>query len=249
MEQNYTIYQVRCYNCQKLLTPFEQPYESLLLQPRMTVKDALDSIGLMRVCCRTRMQNPVKLFHVVEDREYIEGHKDIRTRKYTEGPTITNLYANARDKNGFLTQEQRVVAVNKINRIATMNDLLRTNVGGAPTAVPGVGGGGFDPEKAGSQIIAGEGAPIERSAPVSAVPTVTVNPDNPFAVQNLNTPQPVTAIDIIVTNPVVGLDGSKLRVGMPQIVPITLGLAPERVIKVGSGKTTVIKQGQMFVAY
>lgn len=56
----YEVLPVRCFTCGKVLGHLQKKYMGLI-KDGYTIKEALDTLELERMCCRTNVMNPIKL--------------------------------------------------------------------------------------------------------------------------------------------------------------------------------------------
>lgn len=73
----YKEYPVCCQTCGELIAAYAPMYEALIVE--MSIKEALDSMGIMAYCSRSAMQNPTTVFYNLEIRKLIEGCADINS--------------------------------------------------------------------------------------------------------------------------------------------------------------------------
>ena len=83
MTEFMTLVPVRC-TCNNVVSKFQSPYEERL-RTGMSVGEALDSLGIKDICCRTTIWNaPQFIFDAEPDRELIEGLKVFHTEPKTK---------------------------------------------------------------------------------------------------------------------------------------------------------------------
>lgn len=58
---SFTLFPVRCYTCGKVLGNLQRRYD-MMIDSGKSVKDALDELGIVRPCCRTRSMSPITIY-------------------------------------------------------------------------------------------------------------------------------------------------------------------------------------------
>jgi len=72
---SYREYLIRCYTCGSQIACFSKMFE--LLSQNDTIENALKNTGINNYCCRSLMMNPTIVTFNMENRELIEGFKNI----------------------------------------------------------------------------------------------------------------------------------------------------------------------------
>lgn len=74
--ETYEEYPVRCKTCNEQLACFSSDYNALL-QAGLTQEEALNQLNIMNYCSRIAMMNPTIVAFNMENREVIEGFKNV----------------------------------------------------------------------------------------------------------------------------------------------------------------------------
>jgi len=73
----YKEYPIRCISCNELLGCYSDLFEELL-ENNYTPEDALNELNIFNYCSRINMLNPTLVSFNMENREVIEGLKDVK---------------------------------------------------------------------------------------------------------------------------------------------------------------------------
>lgn len=74
--ESYKEYPIRCKTCNEQLSCYSSTYEDLL-SSGLTIEEALNELGIINWCSRSAMFNPTIVAFNMENREIIEGFKDV----------------------------------------------------------------------------------------------------------------------------------------------------------------------------
>lgn len=58
---------IRCFSCGKVIGNLWKPYQALLEERGLSIRDAMDQLGLKRYCCRRMIMTHVDLIDKVLD--------------------------------------------------------------------------------------------------------------------------------------------------------------------------------------
>lgn len=101
----YLSFHVRCPSCNNCLGHLEDDYIRLILTG-LSIEDTLNQLNLTRICCRTTMMNPSKIYFDNQNRKMVDGDfskfenrsKDyfltatsLPERKYTEDDDLNKI--------------------------------------------------------------------------------------------------------------------------------------------------------------
>lgn len=75
-DYRYKEYPIRCKTCNEQIACYAESYEEYL-RNGLSIKEALDALGIINYCTRNNMMHPTIVPLNMENREIIEGRKAI----------------------------------------------------------------------------------------------------------------------------------------------------------------------------